>query len=174
MSVFRVPGDFASIEAALASPLVARGDTILAREGMYNKVVVVPFRRVRARSDQGEHREEPAPAAVDGSASGRTGAGPVPVAGIESAPALSPVEEPGESHSLGRVDDRPLQDEALEPVREVGEPPAPDAATRAVPEKTAGQGVAPPPANVSRTIKVRQGSFTPYWMIIRRHITRRT
>jgi len=170
MSVFRVPGDFPSIEAALASPLVARGDTILAREGMYNKVVVVPFRRAGAfmGDDQPEHPEVPEPPADD--CSGQPVAGGIHAAGHDQ-PGLLAGDQGSESQPADPVDQRPSERETE---NGAAVPDEVDQATGPVPESTAAQRVAPPWMNRTTTIKLRPNPFSPFWATIRRRTTGRT
>lgn len=60
MAMFSVPGDFPTIEKALGSPQVQRGDTVLVKDGAYTQVVVVPYNKVGVHVMRGgEPSEEP-------------------------------------------------------------------------------------------------------------------
>lgn len=67
MTMFRVPGDFHSISAALRSSRVQSGDTILVNDGAYNQVVVVPYNKDVDRDEEKPAAEEtPAGQVPDG------------------------------------------------------------------------------------------------------------
>jgi len=118
MTIFRVPGDFPSIQTAMDSPHVQRGDTILVREGAYNQVVVVPFDKVgiQVLEESGDPLESsgkavtevpPEPENIQPPESDAVGAPSEPPAGPEESATASspggPLTSPARKKAAGAV-----------------------------------------------------------------------